>query len=263
MIRADMGVARLPVIIALVSLLALGSTVAAADEVVVIGEGVAPRVLRIELGTTVTWQNRDDERHRMRSKDGPMRFDSKNLEPGGSWSHTFTVPGTYPVYDHRNRDDARYHGRVVVADNGEGASTAPIDRAEVTIVDDAFVAPTVTVTAGGKVEWVNRGADEHTVTARDLSFDSGDLVGGASYTMDFQVPGEFAYFCAIHPEMQGVVEVVEPELPADDDQLEPTTDLVPEDVAVTLDEAPSDDPPAFTAPELGSALESLETSPPE
>ena len=176
--------------------LALGLTawavpLAAADETVIIRDTLRPAVLEIEAGTTVTWVNRDGERHRMRSKDGPERFDSKNLDRGEAYGFTFSMPGEYPYYDHRNRNDNAYFGTIVVAD-AAGFEAAPTDTAEVAIVDDAFATARVSITPGGTVTWTNRGADEHTASAADGSFESGILAPGASFATSFEVPGEYA-----------------------------------------------------------------------
>ena len=250
------------ILTAAVMLLFTGATaVASTDETVVIAERLRPAMLEIEPGTTVSWRNRDDERHRVRSKDGPVRFDSKNLEPGEAFSFTFTVPGTYPYYGHRDRDDDAYFGTVVVSGTASVAdATVAQDSAAVTVIDDAFSPTRTTVVTGGTVVWVNRGADEHTVTANDLSFDSGDVLSGARYSMTFDTPGEYAYFCAIHPEMRGTVTVVEPmaeEAVGEDDPIgaEAPAEPVPETSA--------DVPPSFTEPALGSALDALATPAPE
>jgi len=217
----------------------VGGTVAA-DETVLITDQLAPALLTIDTGTTVTWTNRDDERHRMRSKDGPVRFDSQNLEPGESFSFTFTVEGTYPYYDHRGRDDAAYFGTIVVG--GEALDPdAPIpDDGSVSIIDRSFRPPTITIAAGGTIEWTNDDGGPHTVTAADSTFDSGIVNGGGQFSQDFAEPGNYAYFCAIHPEMRGTVIVADRPEPAD-------TEPEAADAGATVDK-----------PSLDSALATLD-----
>ncbi|MCB2223223.1 MAG: nitrite reductase, copper-containing [Actinobacteria bacterium] len=53
-------------------------------------------VLRIPVGTTVTWTNSDSMLHTVTAVDGS--FDSGFLDEGDSWSHTFTEPGEYEYY---------------------------------------------------------------------------------------------------------------------------------------------------------------------
>ncbi len=47
----------------------------------------------------------------------------------------------------------------------------------------------------------------HTVTARDDSFGSAFLSQGQRYTVRFNQPGVYRYFCDIHPTMVGQVDV--------------------------------------------------------
>ena len=253
----------------LAALMALGTSPAlAADETVVIRDTLRPAVVEVEPGDSVTWRNRDGERHRVRSKDGPVRFDSKNLDRGESFSFVFTVPGEYPYYDHRNDDDAAYFGTVVVLDVLDpDAAGDPLEAAEVAIVDDAFGTPRVTLARGGTVTWVNRGADEHTVSANDLSFDSGSMAPGARWAMTFEEAGEFAYFCQIHPEMRATVVVVEPDTAmeppvVEDEEGDAAGPPAVEDSAADAAE-PDGAAPEADAPSIGSALELLATPPPE
>ncbi|MBW3534894.1 MAG: copper-binding protein [Gemmatimonadetes bacterium] len=53
----------------------------------------APETVRIQAGGTVTWTNPSDRVHT--ATDGANTFNSGNVSPGGSYSHTFDVAGTY------------------------------------------------------------------------------------------------------------------------------------------------------------------------
>lgn len=53
-------------------------------------------VLTVSVGTTVTWTNDDTMAHTVTGLDGS--FDSNFLDPGASWSYTFTEPGEYEYY---------------------------------------------------------------------------------------------------------------------------------------------------------------------
>jgi plastocyanin len=55
-----------------------------------------PATLNIPAGTTVTWTNRDDDTHTVKSAD--RLFSSKGLDPGQAFSYTFATPGTYKYY---------------------------------------------------------------------------------------------------------------------------------------------------------------------
>jgi plastocyanin len=48
---------------------------------------------------------------------------------------------------------------------------------------------------------------QHTVTSKDGRWDSGDLAPGATYSVTFQPPGIYYYFCRHHKGMQGTIVV--------------------------------------------------------
>src|SRR5262245_35664929 len=54
-----------------------------------------PQELKVKAGTTVTWTNEDDIPHTVVS---PNNFRSKVLDTDGTYSFTFTTPGTYKYF---------------------------------------------------------------------------------------------------------------------------------------------------------------------
>lgn len=98
---------------------------------------------------------------------------------------------------------------------GEGGENAPapsgdaVRSAKVEIVDFAYDPDPVTIEVGGKVTWQNMDSAPHTATADDGSFNTGDLGEGKLKSESFKEPGTYTYFCEIHPDMKGTVEVVE------------------------------------------------------
>lgn len=70
-----------------------------------------------------------------------------------------------------------------------------------------FDPATVTVPAGATVVWLNKGREDHSVTADDRSFDSGLKKSGATFSRVFPRPGTYTYHCQPHPWMKGLVEV--------------------------------------------------------
>jgi plastocyanin len=88
-------------------------------------------------------------------------------------------------------------------------ASAPLaaPSATVHIKDFAYNPATITVASGTVVRFVNDDGEAHTVTARDKSFDSAGLDTGDAWTHRFTKPGTYAYFCALHPYMHGVVVV--------------------------------------------------------
>ena len=60
--------------------------------------GFSPDVITVIIGmnSTVTWVNQDSMPHTVTATDKGL--DSGNLDPGKSWTYTFTLPGTYTYY---------------------------------------------------------------------------------------------------------------------------------------------------------------------
>jgi len=77
----------------------------------------------------------------------------------------------------------------------------------VQIANFSFSPQTLTVAAGTSVTWVNRDDEAHTVTsaANPRLFNSPPLDTGDQFSFTFAAPGSYSYFCAIHPQMVGVV----------------------------------------------------------
>ncbi|HUR83852.1 MAG TPA: hypothetical protein VMY78_00780 [Solirubrobacteraceae bacterium] len=65
----------------------------------------------------------------------------------------------------------------------------------------------VDVVSGESVTWTNGSARAHTVTADDVSFDSGRLASTTTFTHRFDATGEAPYHCKLHPTIRGVVAV--------------------------------------------------------
>ncbi|MEU0391700.1 cupredoxin family copper-binding protein [Streptomyces sp. NPDC006208] len=57
-----------------------------------------PSTLIIDAGSTVTWVNRDTAPHDVKTTSAPVAVHSPMLDKGGTWSFTFTTPGTYSYY---------------------------------------------------------------------------------------------------------------------------------------------------------------------
>ena len=69
---------------------------------------------------------------------------------------------------------------------------------------------TVVIGINNTVIWTNNDNEPHTVTAKDGSFDSGNMDPGATFTYTFTTPGTYTYVCTYHPWMHGYVTVVQP-----------------------------------------------------
>jgi plastocyanin len=76
----------------------------------------------------------------------------------------------------------------------------------ITIAGFAFSGPS-TVSVGDTIEVVNNDGVPHTWTSEEDGVFNLSLAGGTSGTFTFQEPGEYRYFCAIHPSMTGTITV--------------------------------------------------------
>jgi plastocyanin len=52
-----------------------------------------PADLKIKVGETVVWTNKDDRDHTVVMEKGPLK--SENLKPGGTYSYKFTKAGKF------------------------------------------------------------------------------------------------------------------------------------------------------------------------
>ena len=72
-----------------------------------------------------------------------------------------------------------------------------------------FTPPMLVVAPGTTVTWINADDSPHTVREKDGKFKSAALDTDDTFSQTFTAPGEYEYFCTIHPRMVGKV-VVKP-----------------------------------------------------
>jgi plastocyanin len=80
--------------------------------------------------------------------------------------------------------------------------------ASVKIQGFAFSPASVTVKAGGTVQWKNVDSTPHTATDNNSAFDSGTLNTNGIYTHKFDTPGTYTYHCTFHSTMTNATVVV-------------------------------------------------------
>lgn len=82
----------------------------------------------------------------------------------------------------------------------------PTDDPTVLVDDDVFLPDELVVAVDAAVTWDWQGRAGHDVVGE--GFDSGVLTEG-TFTHTFTAPGSYGYTCRLHPDMDGVVHVVE------------------------------------------------------
>lgn len=86
-----------------------------------------------------------------------------------------------------------------------GVNTAAANANEIVIENFSFEPATLTVNAGTTVTWVNHDDEPHTATATDKRFNSKTLDNGDRFSQEFNAPGTYNYYCALHPKMTGKI----------------------------------------------------------
>lgn len=86
----------------------------------------------------------------------------------------------------------------------EGA--APAEDTAVHIDNFVFAPAQLTVKAGTTVTWTNRDDIPHTVVCAG-KFRSKTMDTDGTFAFTFTAPGDYKYFCSLHPHMTGMIKV--------------------------------------------------------
>ncbi len=79
---------------------------------------------------------------------------------------------------------------------------------QATMSGQAFSPATVTAAVGDVITWTNEDSVPHTATLTDDSACTTDNLGqGESGSLTFKEAGTYAFFCRVHPDMQGTIEI--------------------------------------------------------
>jgi LPXTG-motif cell wall-anchored protein len=97
--------------------------------------------------------------------------------------------------------------KAATADKPGTLHAASTSTSSVTVKDFEFAPKDITVSVGTTVTWTNQGPTAHTATADDGTFDTGNLVKGASGSYKFTKAGKYSYHCTPHPYMKATVTV--------------------------------------------------------
>jgi plastocyanin len=205
--------------------------------------GFAPDNITVVIGVnnTVTWSNNDTVAHTVTAVNttgGNPVFNSGNMAIGSTFTYTFTTPGYYPYL-------CAYHpwmtGSVRVLAGSGSSSSASTSSSSTTSSSSSsssaaanalmvsipkgsglpsgapgFAPDNITLVIGvnNTVTWTNNDTVAHTVTSTSVpsgavSFNSGNMVVGDTFTYTFTVPGVYQYDCIYHPWMTATITVVQ------------------------------------------------------
>jgi plastocyanin len=89
----------------------------------------------------------------------------------------------------------------------EAKAGPPPQTTVVRIGNFTFAQPTLVIRPGTTVTWVNDDDIPHNVVAKNMSFRSKVLDTGDRFSFTFAKPGQFSYFCSLHPHMTGTIVV--------------------------------------------------------
>jgi Icc protein len=87
------------------------------------------------------------------------------------------------------------------------SNAAPGTASQVKIDNFTFTPGVLTVSAGSRITWINRDDIPHTVVETNKRFQSPVLDTDQEFTHTFDRPGEYAYYCSMHPKMTGKIVV--------------------------------------------------------
>jgi plastocyanin len=73
----------------------------------------------------------------------------------------------------------------------------------VQIKDFTFTPKTIEIKKGGTITWINKDSAEHTV--KFISFNSGNMSQGGTFSHTFDKIGSFTYICGNHTYMSGTI----------------------------------------------------------
>ena len=100
---------------------------------------------------------------------------------------------------------------------GNNGATITIVKGATTLNNKAFSPNPIEIKVGDTITWINKDSNIHTVSSGKPNspdagrlFDSGLtslIMPSKSYSHTFNEPGEYSYFCRLHPNMVGTIEV--------------------------------------------------------
>ena len=132
------------------------------------------------------------------------QFRTITLKCGAWMLVTILAPGTVTSV---SASSGRPSGGATQVSTSQKTSTE--SGVEVQIDNFTFAPGSIIVKAGTQVTWINHDDIPHTVDSTDGKFRSGALDTDDKFEFRFAQPGEYPFYCRIHPKMTGKI-VVQP-----------------------------------------------------
>lgn len=133
---------------------------------------------------------------------GATACGSSASSDSGAGSDVTPAPATSPAPAAATTDPA------AATTDPAGTATAATDNPTITIADSRFDQLELRVPAGSTVVFVNTDNYKHTITSAEgspVEYDSGRFGEGETFEFTFDEPGEYAYFCQVHPTMRAKI----------------------------------------------------------
>lgn len=191
-------------------------------------EPFLPGTMKIHTNDTIKWINQDSVGHTVTS----TFFNSGIISPqngsdkgspsssASTFSHKFNEAGIFtyfcqihPYMSGTVYVDSEETQRQIVSTNHPGLVNIIIEMPRNAAYQNKFgpyyVPSNAIFPSGSRVTWVNHDYIAHTATAADgTTFDTQPVLPSQSKTFIINGTGRLAYYCEIHPWMQGSVEIL-------------------------------------------------------
>jgi plastocyanin len=104
---------------------------------------------------------------------------------------------------HDNGDGTTTVSIVILPPAGTASASTADGTDEAVVIREFLYQPNpFEVESGTTIIWTNEDLTPHTVTATEGAFDSEFMARGDSFSLTFDTPATFDYFCTFHPRMR-------------------------------------------------------------
>lgn len=173
-----------------------------------------PDVAKVPKGYIVEWVNTDTVSHTVTSsEDYGETFDSSLFDPGKTFKLD-TSKLAIGEYGYMCVVHPWMSATLIIEEPKEDVTVSIPKGAGIQQVGQTYFDPEVIdISTGTKVIWKNEDTTIHTVTSGtpdngpDGTFDSDMIASGSSFEHTFTEPGNYDYYCIVHPWMNGAVNV--------------------------------------------------------